>query len=176
MVSPTLNKLLTGRSFVLWILWGAMTLSIAIYVVVAYVATQQEGTAVDPAVLGTMQTAMTGVGVAAALASVLLRLFGASDARIRARLTSGAARSETPEGLDEAGARLLTLAPWYFPMFVVQLAINESVAIFGLVLAFMGRDGALILPFAVAAVVLNFMAFPRLHAIVRRGAEILRRA
>jgi hypothetical protein len=52
--------------------------------------------------------------------------------------------------------RLRAIVPNFFVGFIGRLAFNESIAMYGLVLAFISRTFVAILPFAIVSLALNF--------------------
>jgi hypothetical protein len=58
--------------------------------------------------------------------------------------------------------RLLAVAQASFGPFIVRLALHESIALYGLVLAFLSKESLPIVPFAAAALLLNLTVSPRL--------------
>jgi hypothetical protein len=57
--------------------------------------------------------------------------------------------------------RLGAIAPNFFVAFIVRLAFNESIVMYGLVLAFISRTFIAILPFAIVSLALNLtLPFP----------------
>lgn len=68
--------------------------------------------------------------------------------------------------------RLLALVPYFFVGFSVRLAFNESIALYGFVLAFFSRSFVAILPFAMISLVLNWtVPFP-LDSALDRAASL----
>jgi hypothetical protein len=56
---------------------------------------------------------------------------------------------------------------------LIRLALAEAVTIYGFVLALLGGDPALLLPFAGVSLLLMLPAFPRLPAFLARVRETL---
>ena len=54
---------------------------------------------------------------------------------------------------------------------IVSLTLNEVIALFGLVLAFMAKNLVEIVPFAAAAIMLNLLSIPRLQATADRATR-----
>ncbi len=68
--------------------------------------------------------------------------------------------------------RLLALVPYFFVGFIVRLAFNESIALYGFVLAFFSRSFVAILPFAMISLILNWtVPFP-LDSALDRAASL----
>jgi hypothetical protein len=61
--------------------------------------------------------------------------------------------------MSEAEQKVACLLTWYMPRYILMLAFNESVAMFGLVLTILNRNLMDMLPFAAASIVLNALTF-----------------
>lgn len=188
MVTTELRELLQGTSRILWVLWFAMTASIWLYVAVAFFVT---GGARGPGAPEPMISWILGaLGVAMGVTSLLLPRFLGSDERLRATLEApvdleslardprtGAAdpeRLRRLERLSETERKLLTVPAFVFLPTILPLALNESVALFGLVLVFLTRSFDVILPFAIAATVLNLLSRPALDSVLERASRLVR--
>jgi hypothetical protein len=64
--------------------------------------------------------------------------------------------------LPQREQRLIAIAQASFSPFIVQLALQESVALYGLILAFLSKTAAPLIPFATAALILNLTVSPQL--------------
>lgn len=132
------------REIMAWVVWGAITASIALYAAVAFVALQgvPAHSPIDPII----EQALVAASVAMAAASFAVARFLLP-------------RSGAPFS-PESPVRSVAFGRW-FAILVVRLALHEAVAIFGLVLAFLSGDAERMLPFAAAAAILNLFALPR---------------
>lgn len=101
---------------VLWIMWGALLSSVVVYLVVLHLTGSEvaENSPVDK----NLVKILSGV----ALGSIIV------SAMIRWKITLPMVRKSTPETLSRV-----------LPSCIVSWALAESVAIFGLVLGFMGE-------------------------------------
>lgn len=68
--------------------------------------------------------------------------------------------------------RLLALVRALFVGFVVRLAFNESIALYGLVLAFISKSFVAVLPFAIVSFVLNLMVPSPLESALKRAESL----
>ena len=188
MVTTELREILQSTARILWILWFAMTAAIWLYVAVAFFIA---GSGTRPATPEPMLSwVFAGLAAAMSVASLLLpRLLG-SDERLRAALEApvdlqglardprtGKADPERLQRLERLSAveqKLLAVPGFVFLPTVLSLALSETVAIFGLVLAFLTRSFDVILPFAIAATVLNLLLRPSLEPVLERASRLVR--
>lgn len=54
----------------------------------------------------------------------------------------------------------------------MRLALNETIGVLGLVLAVLFQSFAPVLPFALGAIVLNLLAYPRIEPLLERAARL----
>lgn len=187
MVSPVLHDLLRPQLLVLRLLWTALTVSIAIYVAVAWLVVAEgplAGEAPPAVALVLGAVALTTVVLSFLVPRLLL-----SDERLRALVADASPDVERlavdprtqqvdPERqrrlaqLSPGERRLLPVAAAAQAPLVVRLALNEAVAIFGFVLALLTGDVAALLPFAAVALVLNVLAWPRLDPLLERARTV----
>lgn len=123
------------------LLWWAFVVSLLVYVGVAHVA-RIPGERTAP--LDLLVPALALVSLGEALASLLYRRYALSGP-----IRSGRLDPSTPEGARRA-----------FQPFVVNLALSESVGIYGLVLAFLSGDPVYAVAFSAAALVLLYLHRP----------------
>ncbi len=123
------------------ILWWCFVASLLIYVGVAYlVAVPATSHTAQPVLVVVFGLLSAAIGIA----SLIYRRHALSGP-----IQRGALNPMTPDGLQKA-----------FPPFVVNLALSESVAIFGLVLALLAGQGAYSIPFILAALALLYAHRP----------------
>ena len=168
-------------------LWATLTASLLVYLAVAYVAARPEEAREIPANM-TLALALVACVVAALayrIPAVLL-----SDGKLRTLMTpepspeelaknpqTGRAdpeRQREIEALPAHEQRLLRLPAAAFVPFIVRLVLNESIGIFGLVLSFLSQRFEPVLPFVLAAIVLNLLARPNLRGLLERSAHLVR--
>jgi F0F1-type ATP synthase membrane subunit c/vacuolar-type H+-ATPase subunit K len=182
MRSTALNEVLRPARFTQGILWVALTMSIVIYVGVAWMVASQraESRPLDP----TLELGVTLVAFLLAGASVVMPRWLLSDDRIREFLGKEWSPAEflgnrrPIAGMDAVVAKLRLLPEHerklagvpalFFTPFILRMVLNEAVAILGLVLAFLSGRFEPVLPFAITAIVLNLLAFPRLDPLIER--------
>jgi len=126
------------------------------------------------------------VAVSLGIASILWWRLHLSDDRLKANLArevsarSLASNRQTGqidedrlseiERLSEFEQKLLSYASGYPLPFVVSLLLNGVIPIPGVVLAFLTANPTKMVPFALAAIILNVLMFPRLTALVNRAS------
>ena len=174
MPSLELRKRLDEMALFQRILWLAMTLAIVVYGLVLYAIVGMRAAAANAA---DERPVLVVLAVASAAASTLYRRRALSD-RVLFEVAAGPvdleaiARNPQTRQVDEgelallrrlplAEQRLLAVARAQFTPMMLGLALNASVALFGLVLGFLESSGVAYLPFGIAAVALNLAHFPR---------------
>jgi hypothetical protein len=180
MISPTLAEALRRPLLTQRVLWVGYTASIAVYYVVVQVLSR--GAPVAPALPEALSPYLWLAAGVVALAAVLYRRRVNSDAYLFALLARPAAPEELAkdgrtgrvdenyrrqiEAISESDRRFLALFSRLQTQLIVSLALHESIALLGLVLAFLHHDPASLVPFGAAAVALNLWVWPsreRLH-------------
>lgn len=187
MISPRVRELLRPEMFTASIVWAALTASILIYGLVAYlVAGRISGPTQVPDLL---PLALGGVAILTGAGSWLLARILLSDNRLRKAMRS----EPTPEALardprrgivDEERLRkiqllssserkLLLLPRLYFTSLILRLTLNESIAVYGVILALLSHSLTPMLPFAAAAIVLNLTCIPRIDPVLERATQFV---
>jgi len=186
MSSPALRELLRPAIFVNSMLWFVLTASIFIYAAVAFLL---ERSGPGPTELPSgLQMALSVVATLTGAASLLVPRVLLSDDRLRQVMkrdadpvalarhpklgTVNEDRLRKIQALDGSERKLLQLPGLYFTCFILRLVLNESIVIYGLVMAFLSHSFAPILPFAAAAVLLNLTCFPRIEPLLERAGRL----
>jgi hypothetical protein len=180
MPSETLKQVLKPRILVMNILWFALTMTILLYVVLAYVLTFK-GQPAQP-FENSLRTSIYLIAGAVGVLSLLLRSRSLSEGHIYDKLKEEvdpqalATNRETGEidrerlkiikSLTPLEVKVVGLTGMYFTTLLISLAMNEVVAIFGLLLAILERRPEVVIPFAVAGILLNLLIFPRFSQFV----------
>ncbi|MCG8334785.1 MAG: hypothetical protein MJE63_09730 [Proteobacteria bacterium] len=186
--STQFEEVLRSRSQIIRILWFALTGSILIYIVLGYVAPVNSGsepTELDP----TFKNLLYIVGFLTAISSQLIKKFVFSDERVIARLSNDikpsdlAINTQTNEvnekelqklnELSEKELKIISLVPYYFTPFIIQMALYDAVTIFGLLLSFMSHNFVEILPFAIVSLFLCLTTYNGLNKLIEKGKIIL---
>jgi hypothetical protein len=186
MNSPVVRELLRPAIFVHSMLWGLLTASIFFYGVIAYLLAQKSAGPTD--LQDGLQLALAGVAVLTGLGSLVVPRILLSDDRLREAMRKepdpevlaqhsrpGAVSDERLrqiQSLSSADRKLLQLPGLYFTPFILRLVINESIAIYGLVLALISHSFEPMIPFAVAAIALNLTCMPRIEPMLDRAARL----
>ena len=188
MESPIFRELTTQKLLIQKIIWAALTGSILVYGGVAY-ALPELGEAIDGGAQD-ISIFFVALAIASGVGSLFLRKFLFSDEGIKRQLEkpidpkqlstdrqTGQLNEEKLnkiESLNEFEQKLLSLLNWYFVPNLVCWGLNESIAIYGLVLAIFEGSPNTLLPFAGAALLLNFTMFPKFDSIVGKARNLSR--
>ncbi|MCB0345157.1 MAG: hypothetical protein KDD66_08560 [Bdellovibrionales bacterium] len=149
MFSPEIEEVVKHRSRALNIVWLALTFSVPIYAVVAYVVVSGQAAPVQ-STDDILRIVFAALAVIHALMAQGLWFFLMNNASSQAaNVGSQPAKTEVEKVLGK-----------YFVAVLVVLAINESIAIFGMIDAILSGLLDRILIFVGAALVLNFLRKP----------------
>lgn len=148
------------------IIWTAMTFSQVLLAVTLVLAFRGDAEA-PAAAANALDLPLSLAAAALALGASAYRRWAYSDPQL-AKL--GERASSAPPD-----ARLTKLLELVHVPFVVSLAQNEAVALFGFVLGFLHREPSRFWPFLGAALLLNALAFPRPAQLVARVRELVAR-
>lgn len=184
MMDPlSLKDTLRSRIFVLKILWMAMVLTVLLFVGLAYLMdTRQQPAVAQPE----LQMALYGVaGVLAVLSFFLRRMFLSSqrnqsppamEQALRGLVVS--AQVEAPDvempaqvkRMKVIEAKVGALSGRYFTAMLLSLAMHEAITLCGMILSINEHEFEAIIPFAIAAIVLDLLVYPRLDKYVEENA------
>ena len=154
------------------IVWVAFVGAVPLYMIVAYVQIDRAAPGGGAPLLSnplTIPLVVISV-LAAALAPYMPRILS-PDRRIRQMVD----RQLDPQATARLSAdeqRLLGLLPNFYVGFIVRLAFNESIALYGLVLAFFSKSFVAVLPFAIVSIALNLMVPLPLDSMRQRIAGL----
>ena len=166
MLSPELEALLSRIDRVQKLVWTVLTLSIVLYGAVAFaVAGSREGSELAASLRPVFYLAAAGAAGlswlvrrrsrAAALPRGTAPTADALPASQDALLRSNPELMAKVERLPERERRALSAAVRGFTPWMLCLVLNEAVAILGLVLALLAGTPADVIPFTLAALLLN---------------------
>ena len=179
------KRLSVAHLTAVWVIWGALSASVVMYVVVALVLAQAgEVTAVSPAV-----RILLSVGAGAAgVVSVLVPRHLLREERLREHLrgpidlTSLTYRPKSREvdpqraadvaQLTDEERRMMALLQLALVAQIVGLAASEGVALCGLVLAVLTGVPLDMAPFVVATVGLNLYHRPQVERLWERARRV----
>jgi membrane-anchored glycerophosphoryl diester phosphodiesterase (GDPDase) len=187
MVSKELQEALQPIKRIFGMLWVSLTSALLLYVVVLIlVARGQSGPVndMDPR----LRTALILLAIVAAVGSLYYRKHVRSDAYLaaliqrerdlndvedRARKMVAQAKTDTKiisqlASLTSFDRKRYCLAAELFLPFVLNLSLNESVALVGFVVALLSRDVSVYIPFAGIALLLNIYMRPDLNHVMQR--------
>ncbi|MGE0451344.1 MAG: hypothetical protein AB7Q29_17355 [Vicinamibacterales bacterium] len=168
MFSPEFREMLDGVARSMRLIWAGIVTSTTASAAAALVLA--DGAARDLSdVLGHV---LTGGAAAAAIASIAVRRTYLSETADGGRLWPDAAGGRMAAGVAALSAPeryVMTAILRMQVPFVVCLALNETVALLGMVRAFAGGAGEHVLPFVIVSLALDIFVLPR----PERGAERL---
>jgi hypothetical protein len=184
MQSPTFSALVAPMEKVRRVIWLAFNAATALYVVIAYAmfgsgrpmaAVVPDNPLAIPLIVVALLTALVSRRVAAAaMPERRLREIVARNPDPQALARNPQTRQVDQVRLQKIASlppheqRLLAAVSALFVPFVVQMAFNESIALYGLVLSFLTRTFPPVLPFAALALVLNLSVSPKLEPSLER--------
>jgi len=141
------NKNLSPQKFVPWFMWSMFCIAIFVYGLVIWLSrnsTLHEGVLVPTSVKNSFYV------VSFIFAFVSLFVI---DNVFKRKINNQKQNGELTE------SQILTM---YFPFFLIKLAVSESIAIFGMTLAFMGEEKlSIFLPFAILSFLLLLINRPK---------------
>jgi hypothetical protein len=185
MISQTLRQLLKSQELLLRIFWWVCTLSIIVYIGIAYFLGLRGTNTGGLASTGTqLQLVFSVLAVLVAFLPTLIKCLMLSEKMITKAISREinneqlATNTRTGqidqeklrkiETLNESEKKLLLLSGHYFSPALISLVFNETIAVFGLVLSVVIGKFELIIPFAAAALLLNVVHFPRLGVFIEQ--------
>ncbi len=148
MIDAKERETLTDSMRVLWIIWGAMFASLGIYIIVAHmVGDQIKMQDLTPDVFSFLRSALYVVAIIELAIIPFIRKF-----MLKTGISVSHGSGQTMPGIGKHPA-----AAKYASVMLVSLAIAESVAIYGLMLYFLGKDSqSLYLLTAISAAAMIF--------------------
>ena len=182
MLSNPLRAFLGTNVKIMIVIWIAFQVAAAVY----YLVVRLVGagwTEMDRAETG-IAPVFYAVAAVTALVSILYQRWAFTDARLGASLDRDAL-SDSPRGavlqgrpgfadLDETDRRLVNVFAYVQTSYVVVWAMQEAVAIYGLVMAFVIRDTSNVVLFNLAALALLISTRPAPAPLLERAAMLAR--
>lgn len=181
MQSEAFTSLIRPIRTVRTVVWIALNVAIPLYVAVAWLQFGAPSTTVG-AFSHPMALPLVTIAVAAAIAGRVLPSALFPPQRLRDLMSRDAdlpelARNPQTRAVDDQRLaalealppheqRLIAVAQASLTPFIVQLALQESVALWGLVLAILSKSAAAVIPFAAVALLLNLMVSPKLDSVL----------
>ena len=167
-------------------IWVAYIVATVAFVALAYAFFAQTGSDVDALRSNPLTIPLVILSLATAALAPIVPRRKMSDARLRQLISQPpetfARDPRTGTVYEDRVAKIKTLSAdeqslfalvrISFSPFVVQLAFNESIALYGLVLAFTTRSFVAVLPFAVVSFALNLMVPSLLDSAMSRAASL----
>lgn len=186
MHTETFRSLVEPLETIRRVIWIAFLGTIVAYVAVAYAFFGKTGAGVDAISLNPLTIFCVTLSLAMAVLAPIIPRMMASDSRLRQVIdrppealatdpksgTVSEQRLAKIKMLSVEERRLVALVSSGFVPFVVRLAFNESIALYGLVLAFNSKSFVVLLPFAVVSFVLNLMVPSLTDSALSRAASL----
>jgi hypothetical protein len=186
MHSQTFRSLVQPLETIRRVIWIAFLATVLGYVAVAYAFFGKSGSDVEALRANPLTIPLVVLSVVTALLAPIMPRMIAPDWRLRQLI------SRPPEALardPRTGAvyeerlakikmlsvdeqRLFALLNSSFVGFIVRLAFNESIALYGMVLAFTAKSFVAVLPFAIVSFVLNLMVPSLLDYAMSRATSL----
>ena len=191
MISGKFGELLAAHDRIVKIIWMAMCGALVAYAAFPFFismglqqADQALGTLGEPTEHGSLVGLLTGVAVALVIVSLvthrkqfsdeklgsLLRVAPTAD-KLAQHIQSPADRAKHVADLETMGVddlRVYSVVLSRQTPTIAVLAMQEAVGLLGLVVAFVGRDATLVLPFVAVALCLHLGLFPNSTKLAER--------
>ena len=180
MPSETLKRVLRPRVFAMYLIWALMTFTILLFVGLSFFLNAR-GQPAQP-FGNNLKLALYLIAGAVAALSLLLRSRMLSAGHVYDRLKEevdphGLATNRETGQIDQERLKIIKsltplemkvigLAGMYFTALLLTLAMNEAVAMIGMMLSILEQRAEAMIPFAAAALALNLLVFPRFHQFV----------
>lgn len=181
MQSSELREILQPQFLIERIIWGAFNGSLLCYGVVLYVVAQQRTSdlTADSALL---EQIFSVIALGVAIGAYFYRRHVFSPERLQKLSFGGLSPqkfTQKPKGADldleaklealpQNEQRLVHTAKYLLSRNILGLAFHEIIAILGLVLGFLSQNVLSFVPFAVVALALNMLAFPRTEQMIQQ--------
>ncbi len=188
MQSETFRELIRPIEKVRRVIWLAFIATVPLYIFSEYAQLGWPATGASSLRSNPMVVSLVLISLLCALAAPWMPGFLLPDARLREFLGKRPDLEELARGgqvqavnqerlarirtLAPDEQRLLALVPRFFTGFIVRLAFNESIALYGLVLASLSRNFVAMIPFAALSLVLNLAVSPKMDSDFERVARI----
>ena len=169
------------------VIWFAFIITIPLYIGLAYLVTNNaENTS---SVSKTLEVILYAVSVVTAGGSIVYRRYIFSDAHLQKKIREEAnplqlaMDSKTGHVDPERLRRIESLVPFEQKILglvvslqvfnIISWALNESIAIYGLMLMFLSRNFSALFPFMLAAMILDLLMSPGTESVVERAQQFV---
>jgi hypothetical protein len=132
------------KRLLFWIIWGALNVSMLLYILLVTRVLNRAGQEQPVRDMGNLQLIFMVISVAMALGSVAIYQMALARRR-----------------RDEQTSDPVTALNRAFPLYIICWVMNESICIFGFVLAMLTFESGRIYPFFGVALLLNLAMYPR---------------
>jgi len=175
MLSPKLAELVATQERTSRMIWFSMCMAIFVYAAVVVVTAQDTSQSGEPGDISLMLPILAGVSVVTAIMARMFKVHAFSDETLRAALSVAPSDASLPGdvgALDVEDKRVYAVVASRQTMMIIVLAIQESIALYGLVLGFISRDPIVLAPFAAVALLLHAFEFPRTQVLAERVQKL----
>jgi len=187
MLSPTADEFVRISERIHQILWVAMTIATLLYVPLTYFFIYKSGYN-PPVAYPLLPSYLTGGAIFLGVGSIALRRLLLSDSRLCARLARepnleelaaklgtdelGRTRKLKLENLSSLEKKLVALPSWLLVVSLINWSLNSMIALIGFIVALLTVSFQNMVPFAVAALILNIVMVPRLQPVIERASRL----
>ncbi|MFH1842341.1 MAG: hypothetical protein ABIF77_03980 [bacterium] len=189
MISKELLALLKTNVFTGRIIWFAFMAAPLFYTFILFLITKGSGAGRDATETGIDLTLpLTALAVIHALGGFFYRRHAFSAEKLKKMLTgppdleAAARNSQTKQvnqdrlqqfqAFPEDDQHLIGLAYYYQTTGIINMAIWEAIAVYGLVLGIIRQEFPVLLPFMLASLALNTICFPRLREFLEMAQRL----
>lgn len=171
-LSPELKRAVEKKNAVGWAIWSALSVSIAIMMIIPVFMPVAAPIEEQASLL--LRLVLVFCALIDATISYAFYKYRERKSFLRRRVNrqgglecaeegqlSGAAPAEEEKMMPEADRRMIPILNTFFSMWVINLALNESVAVMGLVASLLAQALPTVVPFGILALLLNLMMPPK---------------
>ncbi len=187
MLTPELKKFVNKQVLVQRIIWFAITGTVIFYFAIVYAIVGKGNSSITSELSGTVEIAFYLISVLLALGSIAYFRRSSTDENIQKlverdvdleSLTLGKDNKrssplpkEEMDKLNPFQKKIIVLMYELQKTTMINLILNETIAVLGFVLAFLTGNPSKIIPFAVASLVLSIWMYPRPYALINRAEK-----
>lgn len=189
MNSYEFEQVFKSKSRMIKILWFALTLPVLIYTILIYFLSDKLFVSQISQLDEHFKYFFYAAGIGVFFVSLLIRKFFLSDSMLLTQLRKDvkpeeAAYNPKTKKIDQdellriktlsgRELKLIVLINWYMKPFLIQMAVNESITILGLVLSILTQKEENILPFAAASLFLCIVSYLDINKIMASANRLL---
>jgi F0F1-type ATP synthase membrane subunit c/vacuolar-type H+-ATPase subunit K len=171
MESESFRLLVRPQEIVHRIIWMAFVGAVLMYVFVVYMLLGRAASGGGSVQSNPLTIPFVILSVLGAVLGPFMPRVMLPDSRLR-QLLNRPSDQQATAGISADEQRLLALLPNFYTGFIVRLAFNESIALYGFMLALFSKSAIVILPFAIVSVALNLMVPLPLDSMRQRTSSL----